>query len=171
MPEHRSFDAVFFARMYSLIRRHGVDMIHGHLFGSAVRAALLSRACGIPAIATLHGDTDLQPNERFRRLKLAIVNNGLKRIVFVSEPLRQSFLRNVALRPDFATVIPNGIDARRFSSKSGASFRAELGIGPDEFVVGTVGTPRAAKGFDVLLDAAKILKSRPRSTVSWLWAI
>lgn len=160
MPEQRSFDAVFFARMYRLIRRLGVDMIHAHLFGSAVRAALLSRACGIPAIATLHGDTDFQPNERFKSLKLAIVNNGLKRIVFVSEPLRKSFLRNVPLRRDFATVIPNGIDARRFSSNNGTKFRAELGIAPDEFVVGTVGTPRPAKGFDVLLDAARILKSR-----------
>ena len=160
IPEHRAFDAVFFSRMYRLIRRLGVDMIHAHLFGSAVRAALLSRACGIPAIATLHGDTDLQPDERFKRLKLAIVNNGLKRIVFVSEPLRQSFLANVALRPDLATVIPNGIDAKRFSSSSGAQFRAELGIARDAFVVGTVGTPRPAKGFDVLLDAAKILHTR-----------
>jgi glycosyltransferase involved in cell wall biosynthesis len=162
MPEQRSFDAVFFARMYRLIRRLGVDLIHAHLFGSAVRAALLSRACGIPAIATLHGDMDLQPNERFKSLKLAIVNNGLKRIVFVSEPLRQSFLRSVPLRRDFATVILNGIDATRFSSNNGTKFRAELGIAPDDFVVGTVGTPRPAKGFDVLLDAAKILKSRSR---------
>jgi glycosyltransferase involved in cell wall biosynthesis len=160
IPEDRTFDAVFFARMYRLIRRLGVDMIHGHLFGSAVRAALLSRTCGIPAIATLHGDTDLQPTERFKRLKLAIVNNGLKRVVFVSEALRQSFLSNVPLRGDFTTVIPNGIDASRFFSNSGSKFRVEFGIAPDQFVVGTVGTPRPAKGFDVLLDAARILKSR-----------
>jgi glycosyltransferase involved in cell wall biosynthesis len=160
ISERRSFDVVFFARMYRLVRRFGVHMIHAHLFGSAVRAALLSRACGVPAIATLHGDTDLQSGERFKNLKIAIVNNGLKRIVFVSDPLRKSVLQSVPLRRDLATVIPNGIDATRFSSNSGAGFRAELGIAPSDFVVGTVGTPRAAKGFDVLLAAAKILKSR-----------
>lgn len=160
MPERRSFDAAFLIRMHSLIRRLGVDIIHGHLFGSAVRAALLSRACGIPAIATLHGGNDLPPGERLRALKVAIVNHGLKRIVFVSEPLRRAFLDNVSIRRDLAVVILNGIDAERFSSARGSEFRAEFGIAPSAFVVGAVGNPSPAKGFDVLLDAAAILKAK-----------
>jgi glycosyltransferase involved in cell wall biosynthesis len=116
---------------------------------------------GVPAIATLHGGIDVTSRERFRALKVGIVNRGLKRIVFVSEPLRRSVLQSIPIRPDLATVIPNGIDASRFASGDGRSFRAELGIKPDEFVVGTVGTPgRHAKGFDVLLDVAELLKTR-----------
>lgn len=161
MPERRAFDVVYFARMTALIKRLGVDLIHAHLFGSAVRAALLSRVCGIPAIATLHGGMDLGSGERFRNLKVAIINRGLKQIVFVSEPLRRSFLDAVPLRPDLAIVVPNGIDASRFSSGGGEAFRAEFGIMPNEFVVGAVGTPgRAAKGLDVLLDVAALLKPR-----------
>lgn len=160
VPERSSFDVTFFARIAALIRKHGVDIIHGHLFGSAVRAALLARVCGIPAIATLHGGNDLQPDERLRRLKVAIANHGLKRIVFVSEPLRHAFLENVPLRRDLTVVIPNGIDAKRFESRRGSEFRAEFGIAPNDFVVGTVGNPRPAKGFDVLLDAAAMLKAR-----------
>jgi glycosyltransferase involved in cell wall biosynthesis len=161
LADRRVFDVVYFARMTALIKRRGVDLIHAHLFGSAVRAALLARVCGIPAIATLHGGIDLGARERFRRLKVEIVNRGLKQIVFVSEPLRRSLLESVPLRPDLATVIPNGIDASRFSSSDGHSFRAEFGIAPDEFVVGTVGTPgRSAKGLDVLLDVAALLKTR-----------
>jgi glycosyltransferase involved in cell wall biosynthesis len=161
IPERRAFDIVYFARMVGLIRKLNVDLIHAHLFGSAVRAAILSRVCGIPAVATLHGGMDLGSGERFRELKVGIINRGLKKIVFVSEPLRRSFLEAIRLQPGLAMVIPNGIDGGRFSSGGGEAFRAEFGIMPDEFVVGAVGTPgRAAKGFDVLLDVVALLKTR-----------
>lgn len=160
IPERWSFDVVFFARMVTLIKRLDVDLIHAHLFGSAVRAALLSRVCGIPAIATLHGALDLTPGERLQNLKVAAVNRGLRRIVFVSEQLQRGLLDTVPLRRDLATVITNGIDAERYSSSSGEGFRVEYGIGAHEFVVGTVATPgRPAKGLDVLLDAVTILKT------------
>lgn len=160
VPERRSFDVAFFTRMSLLIHRLGVDLIHAHLFGSAVRAALLSRVCGVPAIATLHGALDLDQGERLRNLKVAVVNHGLKRIIFVSEQLQRTLLETVPLRRSLATVITNGIDATPFLSASGEGFRAEFGIGADEFVVGTVATPgRSAKGLDVLLDAVSILKT------------
>src|ERR1700680_934357 len=161
LPERRSFDVIFLARMAALVHRHGVDIIHAHLFGSAVRAALLSRVCGVPAIATLHGSLDLGGGDRLRRLKVAVVNHGLKRIVCVSEQLRRTLLETVPLRSDFATVITNGIDVKRYSTGSDDGFRAEYGIGPNEFLVGTVATPgRPAKGLDILLDAVSILKTR-----------
>lgn len=103
---------------------------------------------------------DLKPAERLQRAKVAAVNHGLKRIVFVSELFRRSFLESVPLRRELTIVIPNGIDARRFSPTGGDSFRAEFGIGADEFVVGVVATPgRPAKGLDILLSAASILKT------------
>lgn len=161
IPERWTFDAAFFGRMISLIRRERVDLIQAHLFGSAVRAAMLARVSGVPAVATLHGDMDLGPGERFRGLKIGIINRGLQRIVFVSEPLRRSFLDAVPVRLDLAVVIPNGIDASRFFAASGEEFRAGYGIMPDEFVVGAVGSPgRAAKGLDVFLDVAALFKAR-----------
>lgn len=160
LPERRSFDVVFLAKMAMLVRRRGINLIHAHLFGSAVRAALLSRICGVPAIATLHGALDLHAAERLRNLKVAAVNHGLKRIVFVSEKLQRTLLDTVPLRRDLATVITNGIDAARYFSTGGGEFRAEYGIGENEFVVGTVATPgRPAKGLDVLLDTVTILKT------------
>ena len=161
LSERHSFDVVFLARMASLIRRLGVDLIHAHLFGSAIRAALLSRLCGIPAIATLHGAIDLKKGESLMAFKVAAINHGLQRVVFVSEQLRRSFLESVSLRPELATVITNGIDAKRFSGTDDRGVRGELGIKADECVVGTVATPgRSAKGLDVLLDTASILKSK-----------
>ena len=160
VPERRSFDVVFLTRMSLLIKRLGVDLIHAHLFGSAVRAAMLARVCGVPAIATLHGAVDLDSRERLRDLKVAVVNHGLRRVIFVSKQLQRTLLDTVPIRRSLATVITNGIDPTPFLSSSGGGFRAESGIGPDEFVVGTVATPgRSAKGLDILLDAVSILKT------------
>ena len=160
IPERWPLDPVFFARMAGVIHRLDVDLIHAHLFGSAARAAVLSRLCGIPAIATLHGTIDVPHGNRLGALKRAVVKHGLKRIVFVSEQLRRSFLELVSLKASLATVITNGIDAERYWSSSGREFRTEFGIMPHEFVVGTVATPgRRAKGLDVLLDVVSILKT------------
>lgn len=160
LPERRSFDVVFFVKMATLIHKLGVDLIHAHLFGSAVRAALLSRVCGVPAIATLHGSLDLGPGERLQNLKVAAVNHGLKRIVFVSEHLQRTLLEAVPFRRDLATVITNGINVKRYFTGNGEAFRAEYRIGANEFLVGTVATPgRPAKGLDVLLDVVSILKT------------
>lgn len=161
ISEKSALDVVFFARLLALIRKRGVDLIHAHLFGSALRAALLSRLSGVPAIATLHGGMDLGSNQRFLDAKVRLLNTGLKRIVLVSEPLRREVLAALPLRPGLTEVIPNGIDAASFGGGDRAAFRSELGIAPDEFVVGTVATPgRAAKGLDIFLEVAALLKRR-----------
>jgi glycosyltransferase involved in cell wall biosynthesis/predicted ATP-grasp superfamily ATP-dependent carboligase len=159
MPERGSFDFPFFARMIALIRSERVDLVQGHLFGSSIRAALLSMACRVPAIGTIHGEMDVSPTERFRTLKLAAINRGLERLVFVSDPLLAAMSKSLNLRPGLPTVIPNGIDPSHFGRTGGEQFRAEFGISPDEFVVGTVGNPSHAKGLDILLEAAAILKA------------
>jgi glycosyltransferase involved in cell wall biosynthesis len=161
VPERHSLDLRFFRRLAGLIKGYDVDLIHAHLFGSAVRAALLSEVLRVPAIATLHGGIDVGAAERFRSAKVALLNHGLERVVFVSEALRRSFLETVPLRGELTMVIPNGIDASRFTGGDGSAFRLELGIRADDFVVGAVGSPgRHAKGLDILLEVAAILKTR-----------
>lgn len=163
--EAKSIDLGFLARMYALVRREKVSLIQSHLLGSTVRAALLSMMCGVPAIGTLHGEVDLSPSERFRLLKTMILNNGLQRLVFVSEPLRRSFLKSLRLSPNLTAVIPNGIDVDRFFRNRSSIIRKELGIFENEFLIGTVANPiRAkgldAKGLDILLNTAALLKTR-----------
>jgi glycosyltransferase involved in cell wall biosynthesis len=158
VAERHSFDVAFFVRLAAIIHKHRVQLIQAHLFGTGVRAALLAPLFRIPAVATIHGTIDLPSNERFQAIKVAAINHGLQRVVFVSELLRRSFLDTIPLRPERATVILNGINPPRISPGEGAQFRRELGIFPDEFVIGTIANPGPAKGLDVLLDAAAIVR-------------
>ena len=159
LRERRTFDAGYAARLVSLVRRGKVDIIHSHLFGSAVRGSVISAMSGRPAVATLHGQTDLSENESYRSIKLAALKR-LKRIVFVSEQLRDDILGMTTIDAGKVRVIPNGIEADRFGDVDRAEARASLGIAPDDFLVGTVGNPGPAKGFDVLIETASLLHSR-----------
>jgi len=141
----------------NVVRKYDVHLIHCHLFGVTVVGALLGMFHHVPVVGTVHGEGDLRANESLRRLKFALINRGLCRLVFVSEPLRQSFLRTTLLRGDITAVIPNGIDVRAYDSQGNETFRREYGVADDEFLVGAVGNFRVAKGYDVFLRSAAIL--------------
>lgn len=158
LDERGSFDVRTFRSLMRLARQRRAAVVHGHLFGYAVRGALLSMFTGIPAIGTLHGFSDVAPGEVHLGLKFGIINRGLCRAVFVSDPLRRHFLEQYPLKPSLTTVIPNGLDISHFAGNDGAQFRAEYDIRPDEFVVGSVGNLNPMKAIDVLLEAARILR-------------
>jgi glycosyltransferase involved in cell wall biosynthesis len=159
LHERGSFDVAFLSRVTWLSRIVGADLIHSHLFGSAVRAGLVARIRGIPAMGTIHGQVDIGARERFRTLKLGIVRRGLRAVVFVSEPLRQSCLGSMGLDRSLTSVINNGVDADLFTPGENVALRASLRISPQDFVVGCVGRLQPIKGIATFLEAAAILKT------------
>ncbi|MDB4912959.1 MAG: hypothetical protein JWM95_603 [Gemmatimonadetes bacterium] len=159
VPERSTLDYRYFARLARLVRHHHVSLLHGHLLGSSIRVAMLSRLVGIPAIATLHGAADIGQRERFFAIKRLLLRR-LCRVVYVSQSLSVELHEQLDIPGLSSTVIPNGIDASRFRSAGRSSFRASLGIADDEFVVGSVGNLNAAKGFDVLLRAVALIRSQ-----------
>jgi len=66
------------------------------------------------------------------------------------------------------SIVPNGVDRRRFRTEGrGEALRAELGLG-DAFVCSYVGTIGMASGLDVVLRAARLLRDRGRDDVVFL---
>jgi len=159
LEESGPFDIKFLFRVAALARRLNADIIHSHLFGSAVRAGLVSRACGIPAVGTIHGQVDFHHRENYRGLKLALVRGGVERLVFVSEPLRQSSMAAMKFPRDRTSVIHNGVDAELFAPARATPRHAEFRTSAEEFVVGYVGRLHPVKGLETFLKAASILKS------------
>jgi glycosyltransferase involved in cell wall biosynthesis len=159
LREHGSFDVACLSRITTLARRVNADIIHSHLFGSAVRAGIVARLRGVPAVGTIHGLVDFQASERYRSLKLGIVRHGLQSLVFVSEPLRQACLESMRLDENLTCVIHNGVDTKRFAPTTDSSLRSAFGISPDDFVVGCVGRLQPVKSIETFLEAAAILKA------------
>ncbi|HEX8242023.1 MAG TPA: glycosyltransferase, partial [Longimicrobium sp.] len=159
LPSDGSLNLRYLAGIVRTVRRHRVDLVHAHLFGSAVYGRLAGLLCGVPVVATLHGEGDIAPDERFRAAKLRLLN-GCRSVVLVSERLRDSFVEKGYVRPERSRVIANGVDTERYRPRPRRGLRAELGVPDDAFLVGAVGNLRPAKGYEVLLQAAALLKAR-----------
>lgn len=148
------WDVRYLMRLVSEIRQNEVDIVHTHLFGSALYGGLAASICRIPTVSTFHGHWDLREATGYRRIKIPIVNRLCDRIVFVSEPLQHTCLEEFGLDPERSTVIANGIDTSRFRPRDSDDFRDELALDENDFLVGAIGNVRPAKNHEMLLRVA-----------------
>lgn len=145
-------------RLWRLVRSGGYDVVHVHspLPGSVARLAARS----LPAqrrplvVATEHNTwaTHRAPTRWANRL----TGRWEAVAVAVTDEVRASMRGRAAA---VATTVRHGIDldAVRAGSGERAVVRAELGVGPDEFVVGTIANYRPQKDYPNLLLAAREL--------------
>ena len=163
-PAKGSFNRRYLWQLARIARRHRVDVIAAHLYGSAVYASILGRLLSIPIVTVLHGQTDVSSADRFASWKAAIVRRGSRRVIFVSDRLKEELARRLALAPSQCVTIPNGVDTTAFRRLPDRSLRAELGLPGDAVLIGAIGNIRAPKAYDVLLRAARVLVDRvPRA--------
>ncbi len=156
-------DVGLYRNLVRLIREHDVDLVHSHAFGISVYACLAGLRTGRPVVCTLHGEPDLARSASWRRVKLAILGRGARRIVLVSNDLRDHFLRESRVAAEQTAVVHNGVDCERHAGGPDRAFRAELQISDDTFLFGAVGNVRALKAYDNLLRAAAIaVKTNPK---------
>ena len=160
-----NWDFHWMSRLRKLLLDGRFDVVHFHLPYTVALGRLVVASIPHPrrpAIAyTEHSQWD----------KMALLIRGLNRatirldqsLIVISEAARDALPRGLRHR---ARVIVHGIDlsrseqllARRVEVRN--EFRSELGIGDEEVVVLTVANLRAEKGYDVLLDAARIIIDR-----------
>ena len=155
-----AFNLRLLVRLVSVVHRERVDVIHSHLLGSNVYCAMAGLLTGIPVIATFHGMVDAAPNERLQWLKLALMNRGVEYFVAVSNSLREAIGAKGLLNPDRTHVIYNGIDISRYGKSTRRELRDRLGLSHGAIVVGSLGNVRPAKGYDILINAARAVIDR-----------
>jgi glycosyltransferase involved in cell wall biosynthesis len=150
----------FLRALIRLIHAEKIDIIQSHLLGSNVYCALAGLLTRRPVIATFHGMVDIDPNERFRWLKLWLMNRGVKRFVTVSKSLLDDIRAKRLLNADKSAVIYNGIDLDRYGKTASTTLRKRLGLADSAILIGSLGNVRPAKGYDVLLRAARTVIER-----------
>jgi glycosyltransferase involved in cell wall biosynthesis len=145
---------------YRLLRRGKVDVLHAHMFGSNVWACVIGKLARVPVIVC-HEHMWSYGGSRLRsfidRWLIARLSDAF---VAVSEAGRRSMIesegipeQDVVLLRNGAPSLPRGVPGR---------VREELGIGPDQPVMTTVGILRSEKAHSVLVEAAaEIVKTVP----------
>ena len=158
MDAKGSFNVRFLRGLCALVRREKIDLIQSHLLGSNVYCALAGLITRTPVVATFHGSVDIGDNERFKAIKFAAINAGAFSIVPVSDLLREDILSRTTLKKSKIQVIYNGIDTSVFQRQPSTRLREQFGWSADAVIIGSLGNIRTAKGYDVLLRAAALLK-------------
>jgi glycosyltransferase involved in cell wall biosynthesis len=153
------FDHVLLLALLRYIRRYRIELIHSHLFTTNLYSSVAGRLCRIPTISTFHGTMDVNTDDRFKKLKLWLINRCSTRTVYVSNYLRNYFLENGLGSQRNSVVIYNGIDLEDFEEgKIPALSKSKMGLAEDDFVVGCIGDVRPPKDYETLVFTAQILR-------------
>lgn len=146
-------------RALRAVRRHIArarpQVVHTHLGTSDVLGSLAARSLAIPAVSTIHAATWSGRLDLRRRA----VKHCAARVIAVSETAREEYLRRGWAREGQIVTIHNGIDVDPCPG-AGAEVRRELGLRPDDLVVGMVSALRPEKGHDTALEVVGRLRSR-----------
>ena len=159
-----SFNFAYLKALMAVVKLHKVSLIHSHLLGSNVYAAMVGLLARCPVVATYHGMVDVNPNERFRRIKRLAMHWGIDRYVVVSQSLLKNILAQRLLNPAQTAVIYNGIDVARYGHKGSTAIREQLNLPANAKLIGSLGNIRPAKAYDLLVDAAvDVIKHNPNA--------
>jgi glycosyltransferase involved in cell wall biosynthesis len=166
VTERHSFDPRVWPQLKRLVVDRRIDLVHAHDYKTNLLALLLSHACGVRALSTVHGWTGHSARERYFYYPTdKRVLARFPRLIAVSTDIARELVSHGA-PPARVTTVLNGIDHRHFTRDSTkvASARADLRIAPGAVVIGAVGRLEPQKRFDLLLDAfTRIHEERPHT--------
>ncbi|MCW3040277.1 MAG: glycosyltransferase [Solirubrobacterales bacterium] len=142
------------------LRNEHTHVVHGHMIGSNIAAVVMGRLARVPIVVShehswaFTGSSWRIPVDRY------LIAGRSDVLLACSREDERRMVELEGIRPDQVRFIPNGIDAQ--PPTPGRSLRDELGIAPGVPVIGSVGTLRPEKRFDVLLEAtARARDARP----------
>ena len=145
-------------RLRKLFMRERVGIVHTHginpFFYGTIGARLTGR---LVTIQTDHA-RGLFPVARKEMTSERVLSWFVDRIVAVSEGVRSDLIKYERIDPSKIEVIYNGIDEQRFRTAiDPVKKRAELGIRPEETVIGVGVRLSEQKGISYLIEAAAVL--------------
>ncbi|MBP7148529.1 MAG: glycosyltransferase [Acidobacteria bacterium] len=134
-----------------IVRQRRIRIVHTFLFDADVYGMLAARRGEPWAIVTTR--RALKKGKWLHLLGYRLTNSLVDRIVANSTAVARFTMKKERVSPRKVVVIPNGVDLERFSSGDRFAFRAGLGVGEGETLVGAAGTIKKVKGQAVLLEA------------------
>ncbi len=145
------------------MRQQPVHILHTHLFGANTWGRVLGRLARVPVIvAHEHWSSKAKREVWVDRLLYRLTD----RILVPSHASKQLVMEMEGIPARYLDVTYNGVDISRFRpGAEAAAVRQELGIAPEDVVIGTVGRLSADKGGqdDLLWAVSELRKSHPQA--------
>lgn len=138
-------------------REYDFDIIDAHyVFPDCFAAILLGCVFKSPVVVSARG-TDINLFRKFPVVNKMILYalHKSNHIIAVSQALK-TVMVNMGVSPEKISVIPNGVDLEKFPLRSKGECRLKLDLPPQKIIL-SVGNLTLNKGFDILIEAMKVL--------------
>ncbi|OLE97150.1 MAG: hypothetical protein AUG75_11690, partial [Cyanobacteria bacterium 13_1_20CM_4_61_6] len=162
--ERSKFDPMTLPALLEVVDKQRVDILHLHGYGATTFGRLAAARRRIPAI--LHEHANLTDTPWYQKVADRVLEPYTDIAIAVSRSTAEFVVRARQIPASKVKVVYLGVPLEEFSRERSASeiaaARVRLGIGPDDFAIGTVTRLHESKGNSFLVDAAAlVVKERP----------
>ncbi|HYR88038.1 MAG TPA: glycosyltransferase family 4 protein [Terriglobia bacterium] len=146
-------------RVWRRLRAADYDLIDAHyIYPDGLAAVMLGSLLKKPVVVSARGsDINLFPKYKAIRPMVRHVLKRADAVIAVSRPLKDIMVE-IGCSPEKITVVPNGVDPVKFNRQPWAESRQKLGLKEDRPIVLSVGHLNENKGFQILIEAAALLR-------------
>ena len=139
-----------------VFREQRVDLLHTHHMPAFIDSTVGSLLARIPILINTDHCKQYPIELRWQVLEkgCSLVADS---IVAVSEHTRDELIQYQRIAPAKLQVIRNGIDVTFTRPDPPEEIRRELGLAPDDIVIGTAARLEPQKGLDLLIDSVPLL--------------
>lgn len=152
------------SQLLQIAKKHQIDLFNTHSSLDAWLGGIAARIAGKKVIRTRHLSTPIAKglNSHLLYKKLADF------VVTTSSVILPTIAAQARLPASQLRCIPTGIDSEelKVDESAVATWRASLGVKPQDILIGTACFVRSWKGIDDLLQAAKLLSDH--SCIKWV---
>lgn len=158
-PRRWSFDPIPVFKLAKLMRKHKIDVVQTTLFWADFIGAMAAKWAGVPLILsweTVSHEGDPYHNKFQRRKGYELASKLMNRIIAVSNEVKTSLVKRRGVPSEKISVIHYGVDLARYNPngrETRIAKRAELGLNPDDFLIGIVARLEPWKGHDIFVEA------------------
>jgi glycosyltransferase involved in cell wall biosynthesis len=162
--ERSKFDPLTLGDLLRVVDRKRIDILHLHGYGATTFGRLAGAIRHLPTI--LHEHANLTDTPWFQKIADRLLAPTTDIALAVSASTADFVVQARKIPASKVKVVYLGVPLEEFSrSRSAAEVagaRAELGIEPQEFAVGTITRLHESKGNSYLIDAAaRVITERP----------
>ena len=152
-----------YRRLIALLKELNPDLVHTHSSKAGVIGRAAAKKLQIPVVHTIHGAAfHYGQSSLLRSLYVRAERWAAKRtdhFITVCDAMTEQYLAERIGTPDRFTTIYSGMEVEPFltPARSRADVRAELGVEPDDLLIGKVARLFPLKGHQHAIEAAERL--------------
>jgi glycosyltransferase involved in cell wall biosynthesis len=152
------YSPVTLYELIRLMRRERPDVVHAQLFAANFYGRLAGMMSGVPVLISTEQSV-VQGKKGLHIWADRVLARRTDAIITVSQVVRQVIATELRYPAAPLEVIYNPVDLNRLrAARPAQTVRVELGIGPDDIIIGSVGRLMAAKGHCYLVEALALLR-------------